>query len=61
MLPKCQQCAELKSFNGQYLSYWLKKLKTKGHGYCESADNKHFQKATEIVYEEQDITKHNPL
>ena len=25
------------------------------------ANNKYFQKATEILYEEQDITKHNPL
>ena len=25
------------------------------------ANKKYFQKATEIVYEEQDITKHNPL
>ena len=39
VLPKCQQCAVSKNFNGQYLSYWLKKLTEKGHGYYESADS----------------------
>ena len=31
------------------------------HTHMWVANNKYFQKATEIVYEEQDITKHNPL
>ena len=39
VLPKCQDWAVSKNFNGQNLSHWLKKTKQKDHGYHESADS----------------------
>ena len=32
VLQKCQQCAVSKNFNGQHLSYWLKKLTKRSWG-----------------------------